>query len=183
MTLIWFIFTCATSVIAEVCLGHYGIVIPLTAMTGFYLTVSFSWRKALIPFLFSCILLDLGLGRPFPLSWLIIPYILLIAHYWRQHGNTMDALLQLIPGLAIGVGALAISLAYTVIRSFLSEIPGACFSSRLFLQCLTGACALMPILTKILDMLAKPLTLKHYGASTHFLITDDEENSWQDFDD
>lgn len=183
MTLLWFIFTNAISVIAEVCLGHYGIVIPFTAMTGFYLTVAYAWRNALFPFLVSCVLLDLGLGRPFPLTWLIVPYVMLIAQYWRQHGNTLDAMLQLIPGLAIGLGALGASLAYTATRSFLSETPGGCFSSRLFIQCLTGSCALMPILTKILDLLAKSLSLKCYGASTHYLITDNEENSWQEFDD
>ena len=45
MLLLWLILTSAISVIAELCLGHFGIAIPLTAMTGFYLTVAYTWKK------------------------------------------------------------------------------------------------------------------------------------------
>ncbi len=175
MLLLWLILTSALSVIAELCLGHLGIAIPLTAMTGFYLTVAFTWKKSLLLFLASCVLLDLGFGRPFPVSWLLVPYAMLLAQFWRQHGNTSAFLLQFIPGLAIGLGTLATSLAYTATRAFLSETPGEYYASRFAFQNLIGAICLMPFLTRILDSLAKSLSLRCYSTSLHYLMSNDDE--------
>ena len=182
MPIVWFIFTSAASVILEVCLGHLGFIIPLTAMTGFYLAVAYTWRKAIICFMASCILLDLGFARPFPVSWLMVPYVMLFAQYWRQHGNTTERLLQVIPGLAVGSGAVGCTISYGTMRSFLSETPSESVSTHMVLQALLSAFILMPILTALLDSLAKPLALRRYATSIRNLFTDEDENSWQEPD-
>ena len=181
MPIVWFIFTSAASVILEVCLGHFGVTIPLTAMTGFYLTVAYTWRKTIICFLTSCILLDLGFGRPFPVSWLMVPYVMLLAQYWHQHGNTTERLLQVIPGLAIGASAIGCDMAYGAMRSFLSETPADSVSTRMVLQALVSSFFLMPIMTALLDSLAKSLALRRYSTSLHnLLFSDEDEDSWQE---
>ena len=180
MLLLWLILTSAISVIAELCLGHFGLAIPLTAMTGFYLTVAYTWKKSILLFLASCVLLDLGFGRPFPVSWLLVPYAMLLAQFWRQHGNTSAFLLQFIPGLAIGLGALATSMAYSATRSFLSETPGDFYPSRFAFHCLASAIVLMPFLTRILDTLAKSLSLRCYSTSLHYLMSNDDDE--QEYD-
>lgn len=182
MPIVWFIFTSAASVILEVCLGHFGLTIPLTALTGFYLAVAYTWRKAILCFLASCVLLDLGFGRPFPVSWLLVPYVMLLAQYWRQHGNTTERLLQVIPGLAIGSGAIACTAAYGAMRSFLSETPADSVSIRMVLQALASSFFLMPILSVLLDSLAWPLALRRYATSLHNVFSDEDEDSWQEPD-
>ena len=182
MPVIWLIFTSAASVILEVCLGHFGFTIPLTAMTGFYLAVAYTWRKAIICFMASCVLLDLGFGRPFPVSWLMVPFVMLLAQYWRQHGNTTERLLQVIPGLAVGAGAIACTTIYGTMRSFLSETPSDSVSTHMVLQALLSSFILMPVLTLLLDSLANPLALRRYASSIRNLFFDEDENSWQDPD-
>ena len=182
MPVVWFIFTSAASIILEVCLGHYGYTIPLTAMTGFYLAVAYTWRKAILCFLVACVLLDLGFGRPFPVSWLMVPYVMLLAQYWRKHGNTKERLLQVLPGLAIGAGAIACVAAYGAMRSFLSETPAEMVSSRMVIQALASSFILLPVLTVFLDSLAKSLGLRRYTSSIHFFFSDDDENDWQEPD-
>ena len=182
MPIVWLIFTSATSVIMEVCLGHFGFTIPLTAMTGFYVTVAYTWRKSILCFLASCVLLDLGFGRPFPVSWLLVPFVMLLAQYWRQHGNTTERLLQVIPGLAVGAGAIACTTVYGAIRSFLSETPADSVSPRMVLQALLSSFFLMPVLTALLDCLAKPLALRRYATSLHNLFSDEDEDNWQEPD-
>ena len=165
MPVIWLIFISASSVILEVCLGHFGYTIPLTAMTGFYLTVACTWRKTIICFLAACVLLDLGFGRPFPVSWLLVPYVMLLAQYWRLHGNTTERLLQVLPGIAVGAGAVGCALAYGAMRSFLSETPADSFSPSMVLQALVSSVVLMPILTVLLDAFASSLALRRYATS------------------
>ena len=178
MPVVWLIFISATSVILEVCLGHFGLTIPLTALIGFYLAVAYTWRKAILCFLASCVLLDLGFGRPFPVSWLMVPYVMLLAQYWRQHGNTTERLLQVIPGLAIGSGAIASIVAYGAMRSFLSETPAESVSMRMLFQALASSFCLMPVLSVLLDSLAWPLALRRYATSLHNLFSDEDEDSW-----
>ena len=182
MPVVWLIFTSATSVILEVCLGHRGYTIPLTAMTGFYLAVAYTWRRAIICFLAACILLDLGFGRPLPVSWLLVPYVMLLAQYWRQHGNTTERLLQVLPGVAVGAGAVGTTLAYGTMRSFLSETPADSFSTHMVFQALVSSFVLMPILTVVLDSLAKPLALRRYATSLHTFFSDEDDYSWQETD-
>ena len=182
MPIVWLILISAASVILEVCLGHFGFAIPLTALTGFYLAVAFTWRKSILCFVASCILLDLGLGRPFPVSWLMVPYVMLLAQYWCQHGNTRETLLQIIPGLAIGAGAIGCTMAYGAMRSFLSETPSDSVSPRMIIQALVSSFFLMPILTVLLDSLARALALRRYTASLHYLLSDEDEYSWQETD-
>ena len=114
------------------------------------------------------------------MSWLMVPYLMLLAQYWRQHGNTTEMLLQVIPGLAIGAGAIGCTMAYGITRSFLSETPSESISTRMVFQALVSSFILMPILTVFLDSMARPLALRRYATSIHNLFSDEDENDWQE---
>ena len=170
MLLLYFVisFCFAVAFIAELCFGQSGMLVPLTAITGFYFTVTQRWERTLVPFLVACTLMDLSYGRLLPLSTLLVPLILVAGSFWRDHGNTMSLTTQVLPGCAIGVAAFAISSVYAACHGMnsgrrLDFLPFS-YAVQGFVY---GGCA-MPIMVVVLNTAMKAFGYRRYSSSNGY---------------
>ena len=170
MVLLYFVisFCFATAFIAELCFGQAGMLVPLTAISGFYFTVSQRWDRAVIPFAVACTLLDLSYGRFVPLSVLLVPFVLLAGSYWREHGNRSSLVTQVLPGGLIGSAAFAIASLHAVCYGMNSGRILDFLPFRTGVQSFAaGGCA-MPVLVAVLDTVMRAFGFRRYSASATF---------------
>ena len=176
MLLFFMILAFAISTAAEVCLAQGHLLVPAVMMTGFYFTVTHSWHRSAIPFLASCIMLDLAFGRRLPFTWIMAPAIMLTASYWRTHGNTEEALVQIVPGLLTGLSSFITCTAYSAYAFFALGQHAAIFSPvNLLLYSLAGALC-FPAYARILDMIAYQLRLGRFSAAGSDRMLVEEED-------
>lgn len=170
MLLLYFVisFSFAVAVVAELCFGQSGMLVPLTAVTGFYFTVSQKWNKAVVPFVVACVLLDLSYGRLLPLSTLHVPLILVAGTFWREHGNTMSLITQVLPGCAIGVVAFATASVYAAFHGMTSgqSLDFLPLSSAVQSFAL-GGCA-MPVMVVVLNAAMRAFGYMGYFSSNGY---------------
>lgn len=171
MALLYFVmsFCFAVAVIAELCFGQSGVLMPLTALSGFYFTVTQRWDRVVIPFLVACTLLDLSYGRLAPLSTMVVPFILIAGSYWRDHGNTRSFLTQVLPGGLIGVMAFATASLYAACYGMNSGRILDFLPFRVAVQSfVAGGCAL-PVLVAILDTVMRAFGFRRYTTYKSFV--------------
>ena len=160
----WF----AVAVIAELCFGQSGTLVPLTAIAGFYFTVSQRWDRTVIPFAVACTLLDLSYGRLVPLSLLLVPLVLFAGTYWRMHGNTMSLATQVLPGCVIGVASFATTSLYAACYGMNSgRILDFLPFSVAVQGFVSGGCA-MPVMVVILNAAMKAFGYRRYSSSNGY---------------
>ncbi|MBQ7652029.1 MAG: hypothetical protein IJS15_13775 [Victivallales bacterium] len=172
MVLLYFVisFCLAVAVIAELCFGLSGLMVPLTAISGFYFTVTQRWDRAVIPFLVASTVLDLSYGRLAPLSMLLVPLVLVAGSYWRIHGNTRSLATQVLPGCMIGVGAFITTSLYAACYGMNSGRILDFLPFRTAVQCFaSGGCA-MPILVIILDTVMRAFGYRRYSTYKSFVV-------------
>ena len=176
MLLLYFVisFCFAIAVVAELSFGQSGVLAPLTAIAGFYFTVTQRWDRTFVPFAVACTVLDLSYGRHIPLSTLLVPLVLLAGTFWRSHGNTMSLATQVLPGCAIGVAAYATASVYAAfygmsIGRTLDFLP----MSRAVQAFAAGGCA-MPVMVVVLDAVMKAFGYRRYSSANSY--TDRGEN-------
>ncbi len=168
--LLYFIisFCFALAVVLDLCFGQSGLLTPLTAMTGFYFTVTERWDKTVIPFVVACTLLDLSFGRLVPLSMLLVPIVLLAGSYWREHGNTKSLVTQVLPGCVIGVFVFMATSAYSACYSLNSGRSFDFLPFRFLMHgFVTGGC-MMPLLVVLLNATMKAFGFRVYSASNSY---------------
>lgn len=171
MLLLYFVmsFLFAVAAIAELCFGQSGLLVPLTALSGFYFTVTSRWDRVAVPLAVAFTLLDLSYGRLVPLSTLLIPFVLVAGSYWRQHGNTRSLATQVLPGSMIGVAAFATTSLYAACYGMNSGRSLDFLPLRTAVQSFaTGGCA-MPVLVVVLDTVMRAFGLRRYSATNGFV--------------
>ncbi len=176
MFLFFIIMAFSMSTAAEVCLAQGRLLVPIVMMTGFYFTVTHSWHRSAIPFLASCIMLDLAFGRHFPFTWLMAPAIMLMASYWRTHGNTEETLVQTIPGLLTGLASFIACSAYSAYSFFALGQRIAIFDPVNLLFYSLGGALCFPVYAKILDSIAYKLGLGRFSAAGSDRMLKEEED-------
>jgi len=116
MPYLWMTFCFVCSIVTELSLGRCGLLVPTTTLCGFYFAVTFEGKRAALPLLAAFIAVDLGFGRPFPIHLLFLPGTLLLAYYWRHHGNLRNAWVQAVPGLVLGVQNAILEYLHSILR-------------------------------------------------------------------
>ena len=86
------------SIFFEVLAGSIGIIIPLTAISVFYISVTFGWRKGVVISLIAGSVVDLLYGRTVLLSPLLMVLTVMAGLLWLHKGDPVSILPNLIPG-------------------------------------------------------------------------------------
>lgn len=149
------------SVLMELILGNFGLIIPLSACAVFYFTVSAGTGAGLICATLAGGTIDSILCRPFPLTAILLLMVAGLAALWLNRVDTKSMILHLIPGAVlaliytlpllsaanIGMG---VSL-YSLIRDFSTFIISVSISS-----------VLLPLVIMLLDSISEKLELELY---------------------
>ena len=159
----------AACVVMELFFGICGLLVPLTALAGFYCTVAARWEKTVVPFTVASTLLDLSYGRLIPFSLLLVAPLLFFGSYWREHGNTKSILAQAVPGCAIGIAAFATASAYSAYYGVISgrSLDFLPFGSAL--QSFAGGGCALPLLVVVFDYAMKAFGFRIYSAAGDYM--------------
>jgi len=104
VTSILYIFMlCFVSVFTELFFGSMGIILPLTALTVFYVSVSAGWPLALATASVCGLVVDIVYGRDCVLSPFILLVIALASMYWASRSESQFLLFHIIPGALMAV--------------------------------------------------------------------------------
>ena len=86
------------SVYSEVIIGSQGIILPLTSLSLFYLSISLGWRTGLLISIVAGTAIDMLYGR----SYIITPFLMIltvgVSTVWLHRGDPVSILPNLIPG-------------------------------------------------------------------------------------
>ena len=162
MIWVWLCLCTFCAAVLEAILGNSGVPAPLVAIVTFYFTVLLGWKPVFIPAVVAGTLLDLLLSRAFPTALMLLPGVMALALFWRQHGDCKAVSAQALPGALVGA---IVGVGRLVLEAWAAEpwCRGLVFRSLwlLFLFVLVSL-ALTPALFKGLDRLAKGLDLPLY---------------------
>ncbi len=164
MNLIWIWLIMFLAAVLEVVAGNLGLFVPLAALAGFYLLVTFGWRSALTPILAAVMIVDATYGRNYFIGIPLTLYLTLLSLLWRRRGNCQTIPVQALPGIAVG---LAWAGAVLFCESFLMEhfFWGLTRHNLwLLLQAVLGSLILLPLLCRGLDSLAHACGFWQYQA-------------------
>ena len=153
------------SVYLEVLFGSFGILLPCTAFSVFYLSVTHSVKIGVIIGIIAGTTLDMLYGREIMLSPFSMIVIALLGHYWLFQGDIDSLLLHFLPGAAVaGISVLPIVL-FNVI--FLNT------SISNFINCFFAIIAggiILPFLIAILDYFAGITGLTQYKTAKQRML-------------
>lgn len=149
------------SVLMELLLGNFGLIIPFTACAVFYFTVSSGGSAGLICASLAGTAIDSILCRPFPLTAVLLIAVSAIASLWLNRVDTKSMILHLIPGALLALiytipllSAASIGMGlslYSLIRDFSTFVISLAISS-----------VLLPMLIMLLDSFSEKLELDLY---------------------
>ena len=92
-----------TSVYLEVMAGKFGIIIPLSAISIFYLSVIFGWKNGMILGIITGMVIDMLYGR----TIILTPYLMMMTvaagTFWLHKGDPVSILPHLIPGATVAI--------------------------------------------------------------------------------
>ena len=165
--MIWpWIFACTFSaLLLELLLCTLGLPTPVLAVAAFYFTVINGWRLTVVPFAIACAMLDITQTRTFPASVLLLPGVLALALFWRQHGDCQHQVAQAVPGSLVGVlwgaGLVLLQSAAAENWSLALALHNVWF---ILSMTITGAFAL-PLVHRYLDHTAGRLGLPRYSGT------------------
>lgn len=167
---LWLILLSGLLALLEVMLGTRGIAVPAVLLAAFYFAVLRPWKWVLLPFLFLGLFVDLFYIRAFPGHLLMVPLVVLVAQYWRRHGDLRSVLVQCFPGMMIGL----ISGGSLLLLMFLQQGVAVLLAPRWALlwmgkQVLAGA-ILLPLLCHLGDSLARLLAVSRYNRVSPYQI-------------
>ncbi len=103
MIWVWLIVCTLLALFAELAAGNHGVALPVIALVGCYHVIVAGWRAAFAPTVIAGSLADLALFRALPVFALLFPVVVLVAHFWQEHGDCRHAALQAFPGAAVGL--------------------------------------------------------------------------------
>jgi cell shape-determining protein MreD len=89
------------SIYLEVLCGSFGIIIPFTAFSIFYLSITYSLKSGILIGFIAGTILDTLYGRTFLISPFLMAGITLLADYWLYQGEPESPIIHFLPGLAV----------------------------------------------------------------------------------
>lgn len=152
------------SILIELLLGSLGIILPLTALCIFYLSMVYGWQAGLIFGAGTGLIIDLLYGRELLISPFSMMSVTAITIFWLHKGETKTFLLHMFPGF---LTALSYTLPSLISGGFSSGINIYSLYDNIFLlfsSMLSGALILPPLI-QILDYLSKQLGLELYSSA------------------
>ena len=92
-----------SSIYIEVLAGNFGLIIPLSAISIFYLSVTFGWKNGLLLGIATGTVIDMLYGR----TVIITPYLMMLTvaagNFWLHKGDPVSILPHLIPGATVAI--------------------------------------------------------------------------------
>lgn len=141
----------------EVLAGSMGIIIPLTALSVFYFSVTFGWKLGLFIGIIAGAILDMLYGRAFLLSPYTMITVCIFSFIWLHQGEPESVLLHFLPGTMT---------AFINVFPFLllNTIYYGGFFNNLFIMIFSiiAGAMLLPIIIPIYDSLAKKSGILQY---------------------
>jgi len=171
---LWFWCVTALSVLVEVMLGTRGLALPCLLVVAFYFAVLRPWRRVLFPLLVAGLLVDLLFGRSFPCHLVMLPIVILGGQYWRRYGELRSVVVQVLPGLGVGLVAGLVLLLHMIFQpggAVLADVRWCVF--WLAGQALGGA-VLLPLLCWGGDRQARLLAVRRYARVSPYQIQMEE---------
>jgi len=89
------------SIYLEVLCGSFGIIIPFTAFSIFYISITFSLKSGIFFGFIAGTVLDTLYGRTFLISPFLMAAVTILADYWLHQGEPDSTLLHFLPGAAV----------------------------------------------------------------------------------
>ncbi len=163
MKQVWIATVLFAAALGELQAGMVGLGVPLVGVCAFYLTVVFGWQATLLPLAVTAACLDVAWGRQGPLSVCLILPMVLLARFWRNHGDCRHGAAQVVPGLIAGGLLLGMGLVVRLLQ------PGAWHGGEpmpelaRYVGMVLGAGAGLPLVCAGLDWLAAGLGLPRYA--------------------
>jgi hypothetical protein len=138
-----------TSIYIEVITGRMGLIIPFTAVSIFYLSITFGWKRGLWLSIIAGTVIDMLYGR----SIIVTPYLMLFtvaaSMFWLHKGDPVSILPNLIPGATaaflVSFPLLAVNAYQT--KTYLENLY------TLIISVVAGA-VLLPLMIALFDYLA-----------------------------
>lgn len=150
-----------TAVLAETWVGSYGVVVPLTPMTVFYLAVLRGWRVGLALGIVAGVAVDAVYGRELYLSPLSLAAVAVCAGFWHHRGYSRSLRFQCVPGAVMSL----LYIAFPTLADCLQNTPGAAgwieAAATLLFATALGA-ALFPVMVVGLDIFNSMFKLDEY---------------------
>ncbi len=175
MRLIWVIVSLQACVLLECGIASCGLLVPLTLLCGFYHSCAQRGLVVALPSLTGCVMLDLCLGRPFPVTAVVYLASLPGAAGWRRFGNLEDWRMQAFPGLFLGLAAWLCTFLYVCFVHVMARAHGALFDWRLLMSQVLGGMLCLPPLVWILDHFARRMLLPYYTSVTRYRSFEQED--------
>ena len=153
------------SVYLEVLFGSFGLLLPCTALSVFYLSVTHSVKIGIIIGILAGTTLDILYGRQIMLSPFCMIVIALLGHYWLFQGEIDSLLLHFLPGAAIAFISVVPIVLFNVIflNTSLSNLINC------FLAIIAGG-VILPFLIAILDYFAGITGLTQYKTAKQRML-------------
>jgi len=162
MLFVWLTVCGFISMLLELLCGNHGLLVPLLLLSAFYFTITVGWRRTVIPFAVLGAVADLVLGRSLPALICLLPIVMMLALFWRRHGDCAMIPLQVLPGTAVGfvaVSGLLIMESLTVERLSAGLLR---HSLWLLFHCTLAGALLLPFLCSLYDRLAAGMAFPCY---------------------
>lgn len=156
-SIVFILLTLFFAIYCEVLVGSIGIIIPLTALSVFYFSVSFGWKSGIFIGIIAGTILDMLYGRTFPLSAYTMLAVAIFSLIWLHQGEPESVLLHFLPG---------------TVSSFINVFPflllntihygGIANNFFILLFSMVAGALMLPVLILVYDFLAKKLGLWQY---------------------
>lgn len=145
------------SVFLETLAGSLGIVVPLTAVCVFYLSISFGLLPGMLAGVLAGTALDLLYGRSSLLSPFAMIIVSSVSYVWLYKGDTLSAVFHLLPGAAAGFIAVFPGVLLGICRhgNFVPPLMSLAFASLC-------ASFMLPTLIFLCDHFAEKVALPLY---------------------
>ena len=153
---------CFIAVLTDLFFGTLGIILPVTAVLVFYLTVTYGWRIAVIAGITCGILLDSLYGRQTFITPFIMLPVIATAIFWLLRGESKTLELHVIPGAVIAffyivplslMGLVSSGISLEILKQHLANIMFGLLVSALML----------PVAITILDYCAELMEFERYS--------------------
>lgn len=146
---------------AELIAGGFGLMLPLTALAVFYLTIAYGWRATAPAAVLCAVGMDLALARDFPAALTLIAATMVFAAYWLRKGGQKSVLANIFPGIVLAVALVAPFLAIELLSPTINPEAVKHDVFNLVLAILFAAPGL-PLMIAVLDEIAESLRLKRF---------------------
>lgn len=164
---VWLFWCAFCAALAEIILGNYGTPVPVWGGAAVYFTVVMGWRRAFVPLAFAGTIMDMTLSRSFPVSAIALPAVMVLALFWRRHGDCRAAGLQWIPGALLGLIVGAGTAVWEILPDGIRHGSWPWHSLWFTVHTMAAGALLLPLLCWLLDLGASRLALPLYRDIQH----------------